>query len=137
MINQIGVEAPDTDPAWTGLFELPDGAPLHHWAWIADGGAPQTITRVHRNVLEYHPRLHAATKQELEVETEDGKTHRFSGEAYAMASVPGWPNLAAAIAVYRWEDERGRISDQTYQDISFDRYFREMTRRSRVSGLTG
>jgi hypothetical protein len=132
MLNQIGIDAPDTDPAWKELYDVPADAPTHHWAWIAErGGEARGITRVHRNVLEYHPRLHAATKQVMEVEDEAGRTYRFTGEAYAMAAVPGWPNLAAAIGVYRWEDERGRISDQTYQEIAFDRYFREMTRRGR------
>ena len=133
MLNQIGIEDPDTDPLWKGLYDVPDSAPTHHWAWVQDGGGePKAITRVHRNALEYHPKLHAPTKQELEVEDEDGRVYRFTGEAYALAAVPAWPNLAAAIGVYRWEDERGRSSDQTYQDIAFDRYFREMTRRARA-----
>jgi hypothetical protein len=132
MLNQIGIENPDTDPLWKGIYDYPEGAPTHHWAWVQDGGEPTAITRVHRNALEYHPTLHAPTRQELEVEDENGRVYRFTGEAYALAAVPGWPNLAAAIGVYRWEDEQGRISDQTYQDISFDRYFREMTHRRRA-----
>jgi hypothetical protein len=133
MLNQIGFEPVDTDPAWKGLYEIPADAPTHHWGWLIDDGEPQLITRVRRNVLEYHPRLHAATRQELELDAEDGRSYRFTGEAYTIAAVPAWPNLAAAIGVYRWEDEQGRSSDQTYQEVAFDRYHREMTRRARLA----
>jgi hypothetical protein len=132
MLNQMGWEAPDTDPSWSGLYDMPVAGPTHNWGWIAGAdGVPKRITRVRRNVLEFHPRLHAATRCEMEVEDEDGLVRRFSGEAYAIAVMPAWPNVAGSIGVYRWEDEQGRTSDQTYQEVSFERYFREMTRRAR------
>jgi hypothetical protein len=132
MFNQVGFEPLDTDPAWKGLYEIPADRPSHHWGWVYSDGVARTLTRVRRNVLEYHPSLHAAMRQEIEADDEDGRTYRFIGETIAMAAVPAWPNAAAAIGVVRWEDEQGRTSDTTYQELSFDRYHRAMKRRSRL-----
>jgi hypothetical protein len=33
--NQVGFESPDSQPAWDGLLEIPQGAPTHHFAWIS------------------------------------------------------------------------------------------------------
>jgi hypothetical protein len=130
MLNQNGWEAPDGNPSWRGLYDVPADAPTHNWGWIFEaGGAPKRITRVRREVQEFHPRLHAATRCTMEVEDEDATVRGFTGRAYAMSVMPAWPNVAGSIGVYRWEDEQGRTSDQTYQEVSFDRYFREMTRR--------
>ena len=41
-----------------------------------------------RNVLERHPALHAATRQEIEAEDEQGRKYRFAGHAIAMAAIP-------------------------------------------------
>ena len=50
------------------------------------------------------------------------------GEAIACASLPAWPNASFRDSVYRWEDEEGRISHGTYQEIWFDRYHQAMKR---------
>jgi hypothetical protein len=131
IFNQISIEAPDTDPAWTGLFEVPEGAPTHHYAWVYKDGDVREITKVHRNVLEYHPHLYMAIKQEIEAEDETGETYRFTGEAIAATSVPAWPNCAFNDTVYRWEDDQGRVSHATYQELWGDTYQRAMTQRSR------
>jgi len=130
--NQIGFEAPDTDPAWAGLFDMPADQPTHHWGWAYVDGEARHLRRVRRDVLEYHPQLHAALRQDIEAEDETGQVHRFSGEAIAMAPVPAWPNVGDAIAVYRWSDEQGRESVGTYQEVWFDSYQRVMTRRDRA-----
>jgi hypothetical protein len=132
MFNQIGFEPADTDPAWGGLYDVPAEQPTHHWGWIHSRQGTSALTRVRRNVLEYHPALYAAVRQEIEADDEDGGTHYFTGDAIAMASVPAWPNAAAAIGVFRWEDEQGRSSASTYQEVSFDRYHRAMKRRGRL-----
>jgi hypothetical protein len=131
IFNQISFEAPDTDPAWSGLYEIPDSAPTHHYAWVysaADGEARE-IVNVRRNVLEYHPRNHMAIKQEIEARDERGRTYRFRGEAIASASLPAWPNTSFHDSVYRWEDEQGRVTHSTYQEIWFDAYQRAMKGR--------
>ena len=129
--NQAGFEAPDTDPEWAGLYELPEGAPSHFFAWIWVDGESRAVTRVHRNVLERHPRMHVAVRQEIEAEDDTGAVHRFSGRAIAAAAVPAWPNFAFYDTVYRWEDERGRVSHGTCQEGWMDLFQREMTRRAR------
>jgi hypothetical protein len=131
IFNQISFEAPDTDPAWLGIYEMPPDRPTHHFAWLYQDGEIHSINRVRRNVLERHPRLYAATKQEIEAEDEHGRTHRFHGSAIAMAVVPAWPNVTFRDSVYRWEDEDGRVTHSTYQEIWFDTYQRAMKKRHR------
>src|SRR5439155_18664900 len=89
-LSVASIEAKDTDPRWLGLFDVPDDAPTHHAGWISRGGETLAIARVRRNVLEHHPRLHAAVRQELEIEDETGFVHRFSGEAISMAPMYSW-----------------------------------------------
>lgn len=130
IFNQISFEAPDTDPAWLGIYELPPDRPTHHFAWLYADGELRPITRIRRNVLERHPRLHAAIRQEIEAHEESGRVHRFSGSAISMAAMPAWPNVIFRDSVFRWEDERGRIAHSTYQEIWFDAYQRAMKQRT-------
>ena len=131
IFNQISMEAPDTDPAYAGLFEIPEGAPTHHYAWVHNQGETREITRVRRAVLARHPVTHVAMRQELEAEDETGATYRFTGEAIASTVMPAWPNTAFSDTVYRWEDEQGRVSHGTYQEIWADEYQRHMSTRTR------
>ena len=133
VFNQVGFEAPDTDPAWTGLYAVPPDRPTHHFGWVYTDGEVREVTRVRRNVLERHPELFAATRQEVEAEDERGTVYRFSGQAIAMAAIPAWPNVTFRDSVYRWEDERGRVAHATYQEIWFDAFEREMNRRLHAS----
>jgi hypothetical protein len=129
IFNQVSFEAPDTDPAWLGLYDVPEGAPTHHFAWVVADGETRSIERVRRNVLERHPQLHAAVRQEVEAWDETGRAYRFHGEAIAMAAIPAWPNAAFRDSVFRWEDEDGRVAHSTYQEIWFDTYQRAMRDR--------
>lgn len=131
IFNQISYEAPDTDPAWVGVYDVPADRPTHHFAWLYADDVTRAITRVRRNVTERHPRLYAATRQEIEAEDEGGEVHRFSGRAIAMAAIPAWPNVTFRDSVYRWEDDDGRVTHSTYQEIWFDAYQRTMKQRHR------
>ncbi len=135
IFNQISFEAADTAPAWTGVYQLPPDRPSHHFAWVHRGGDTREIVRVRRNVIDYHPEIFAAQRQEIEAEDEDGRVYRFEGEAIAMATVPAWPNAAFHDSVYRWEDEQGRVAHCTYQEIWFDRYQRAMKARAQGGAL--
>lgn len=129
IFNQISFEPLDTDPAWAGLYDVGD-RPSHHFAWVQRGAESREIVSVRRNVLEYHPRIHMATRQEITAVDDQGETYRFRGEAMAAASLPAWPNASFHDSVYRWEDEQGRITHATYQEVWFDDYQRAMVRRS-------
>lgn len=129
IFNQISFESLDTGPRWAGLYEVGDRA-SHHFAWIQRGDETRSITSVVRNVLEYHPRLHMAMRQEITARDDQGETYRFKGEAIASASIPSWPNASFRDSVYRWEDEQGRVAHSTYQEIWFDTYQRAMADRS-------
>ena len=37
-----------------------------------------------------------------------------------------WPNVGFCDSVHRWEDEQGRVTHCTYQEIWWDRYQRKM-----------
>jgi hypothetical protein len=137
VFNQVGFEAPDTDPAWTGVYELPPDRPTHHFGWVYVDGELREIRRVRRNVLERHPQLFAATRQEVEAEDEAGAKYQFSGQAIAMTAVPAWPNVTFRDSVFRWEDERGRTAHATYQEIWFDAFQRAMHRRMASSVEVG
>ncbi len=133
IFNQISFEAADTDPDWLGVYPPPPAdRPTHHFAWLYKDGELRPITRIRRNVLERHPRLFAATRQEIEAWEESGQVHRFSGTAIAMAAMPAWPNVTFRDSVFRWEDESGRVAHSTYQEIWFDAYQRAMKGRARA-----
>jgi hypothetical protein len=129
IFNQISYEAPDTDPEWVGVYEVPDDRPTHHFAWLYENGETHSITRVRRNVLERHPQLYSALRQEIEAEDEHGRLHRFN----AVTAMPAWPNVTFRDSVFRWEDESGRVTHSTYQEIWFDAYQRAMKHRHRAS----
>jgi hypothetical protein len=131
IFNQVSFEARDTDPEWLGVYDVPADRPTHHFAWLYSDGETHAITRVRRNVLERHPQLYAAVRQEIEAEDEHGRTHRFTGTAIAMAVIPAWPNVTFRDSVYRWEDAHGRVTHSTYQEIWFDAYQRAMKKRHR------
>jgi hypothetical protein len=131
IFNQISFEARDTDPEWVGVYDVPADRPTHHFAWLYADGDTHAITRVRRNVIERHPQLYAAIRQEVEAEDEQGRVHRFSGQAIAMTAMPAWPNVTFRDSVYRWEDEAGRTTHSTYQEIWFDAYQRAMKQRHR------
>lgn len=133
IFNQISFEHPDSDPAWKGLFEFPEGAPTHHYAWVVEGGETKGITRVRREAQEYHPQLDVVIRQTVEAEAEDGTVYRFRGEAIAAANVPAWPNASFRDTVYRWEDEQGRVTHSTYQELWYDRYQHAMAERRRLA----
>jgi hypothetical protein len=133
IFNQISYEALDTDPEWVGVYDVPADRPTHHFAWLHADGETHSITRVRRNVLERHPHLYSALRQEIEAEDELGRVHRFSGQAIAVTAMPAWPNVTFRDSVFRWEDESGRVAHSTYQEIWFDAYQRAMKNRHRTA----
>jgi len=135
IFNQISFEAPDTDPAWEGVYVVPADKPTHHFAWVVRDGEAYEITRVRRDVLEYHPELHMATRQTVEAEDATGRIYRFAGAAIAVAALPAWPNTSFHDSVFRWEDEEGRVTHCTYQEIWFDEYQLAMKHRSRIAAV--
>jgi hypothetical protein len=136
VFNQISWEHPDTTPSWEGVFDLPADQPTHFFGWVHRNGETREIVRVHRNVLEFHPEIYVATRQEIEAEDDEGRIYRFKGEAIAAASLPAWPNASFHDSVYRWEDEQGRVAHCTYQELWADRYQLAMKARRVGSGLT-
>ena len=132
IFNQICYEAPDTDPAWLGIYDMPADRPTHHFAWLHQGDKTLDIVRVRRNVLERDPRTYAALRQEIEAEDETGAIHRFAGEAIASALAPAWPNVSFHDNVYRWTDEAGRVTYCTFQEIWFEKY--QWGLRARAAG---
>jgi hypothetical protein len=115
--NQVGFEAPDTDPAWAGAFDVPDGARSHHFAWVSRNGEVREVTHVRRAVTESHPLLFAPLKMEIEAEDDAGERYRFKGEAIAFSPIPAWPNVASFDSVFRWEDDHGRVAYGPAQSI--------------------
>jgi len=131
VFNQVGFEPASTSPAWLGLFDVPGARPSHYFAWVINRGEVRDIVRVKRNVLAYHPTLHAALRQEIEAEDHLGEIYRFRGEALAMANLPSWPNNIFIDSVYRWENDAGEIAYCTYQEAWYHTYQRAMTLRRR------
>jgi hypothetical protein len=124
-LNAFSMEPPDTDPAWTGLYDVPADGPFHQGApYVVRGDEIRAVTSVRRDVLEYHPLTLQAARQVLEVRDEAGEEYRFEGSAIASASLPMWHNIAFVDSVFRWEDASGRTTHASYQECWFDRYQR-------------
>jgi hypothetical protein len=135
IFNQISFEAPDSDPSWTGIYQVPADRPTHHFAWLQEGDETLDVVRIRRRVLETQPVTFATLRQEIEAQDARGRVHRFHGEAIATAPIPAWPNVSFHDSVFRWEDERGRVAHCTYQEIWFDRYQRALKARSQHAVL--
>lgn len=131
--GQLSYEPLDTSPAWRGLYEVDPTARSHIYAWLYANGSPREVISVRRNVLEYHPTLPAAIRQQLTIEDATGASHHFEGEAIAMSPVPAWPNIGLVDSVYRWTNASGDIAHGSYQEVWWGDYAREMKRR-RASG---
>jgi hypothetical protein len=125
-LNATSFEHQSSNPEWAKVYDVPDDAPAHHAAWVVRDGEAREIVEVRRNVLEYHPAMYAALRQELEVTDEAGERLRFTGEAVSMTAMHSWPNIAFHDSVYRWTDEAGRVTHCTYQEIWWDDYQRHM-----------
>jgi hypothetical protein len=135
--NQIGIEPLDTDPAWKGLFEVPNDRPSFNWGWVLVDGEPRELESVRRNVFEYHPRSYAAMRQEIDATDDQGESYHFEGETIAAVTVPGWHNMQNWIHVTRWTDEQGRESHSSFQEIWFATYQRAMHRRALEAASLG
>lgn len=116
--NVTGVEA----------GHAPPGTPTAYYKWLYRRGELVEITAVRRSVLEYHPVLHSAVRQELELTDATGRVLRFEGRAVAAAPIYAWPNAAFRDSVFRWEDEQGRVTHCTYQELFWDGWARKMRR---------
>ncbi len=129
--NSISIEDPDTDPDWLGVYDPPpEGAPNHHFAWVDRGGGDvRDIAHVRRNVIETDPFLHIPLKMELEATDETGESYRFNGEAIATCPLAMWPNVFGYDAVYRWEDEQGRVDHNTMQGMHVEAYAQKMKQK--------
>ncbi|HKY91203.1 MAG TPA: hypothetical protein VJM11_09185, partial [Nevskiaceae bacterium] len=84
------------------------------------------IVHVRRAVTKRHPQLFAATEQTIEATDEAGERYRFRGEAIAMAHLPSWPNNIFIDSVYRWTDDRGRVTHCAYQETWYHRMHRHL-----------
>ncbi|WP_071023577.1 hypothetical protein [Mycobacterium talmoniae] len=82
------------------------------------------ITEVRRRVIERHPVLGTASRQQLEIVDSSGARSRFEGRALAVSPMHSWPNIGFADSVFRWEDEHGRVTHCTYQEVWWDNYQR-------------
>jgi hypothetical protein len=124
--SQVGMESPGTDPLWREAFEIPEGAPTHHYAWVCRGGELREITRVRRDVTRTHPVLSAPLAMEIEAEDEAGDGYSFIGEAIAFSPIPTWPNAASFDSVFRWEDAQGRVGHGPVQTLWSERAARAL-----------
>lgn len=123
--NQAGFEDPGENPAWLSIFPWPKNKPTTTFAWLVRGkGDVRNVTRVKRKVLAYHPVLGSAIRQEMEVEDDKGEIYKLKGQAIAVAQLPAWPNAMFVDSVYRWTDEKGRETHNTYQEAWYHKYWR-------------
>src|SRR5437764_9838954 len=131
--NVTSIESPDSDPAWLSLYDVPAGAPTAYYKWLVRDGELVDIASVRRIVLERHPVLHSAIRQELDLVDATGRTHHFEGRALAAAPIYSWPNVGFCDSLHRWEDEQGRVTHCTYQEIWWDRFQRRMKQAQAVA----
>ena len=120
IFNQVSFEALDTNPPWRDLYQIPETAPTHHFAWLSINGEMIKITRIRREVSKHHPLLQVAMEQTVEAEDENGKIYRFRGKAISMANMPAWPNASLRVGVYKWTNEQGQVAYDTYQEMWLD-----------------
>ena len=103
--NQAGFEAPETNPDWTDVYDIPDGTKTHHFAWVLRGGELRDIQSVRLEVTDRDPATFAPRAMTIEADDEAGERYRFTGEAIALAPIVMWPNITSFDSVFRWEHE--------------------------------
>ena len=135
--NQIGWEAVDTNPPFLEVYPVDPSRPSHVYGWVHADGRTNGLTRVCREVHERHPISHLATRQTIEACDDEGRVFRFHGRAIALAAVPAWPNLSFHDSVFRWEDETGRVTHATCQEVWFDKYQHHMNAASGRTAALG
>jgi hypothetical protein len=131
--NTTSMEPEDSDPAWKGLYQLPQGKEPFFNSWVVRKGEPRRLVSVRRTVHRRHPVLRSAVEQEIEAVDDAGERYHFHGEALAQTPMHSWPNIAFRDSVFRWTDltdDARRIAHCTYQEIFYDAYVRG-TRRDR------
>lgn len=128
---QTGLEAPETNPPYLALFPQEAGTKAHVFGWVHADNRTNEVVRVHGQVHDRHPITHLALRQSLEAEGDDGRIFGFNGEALALSPVPAWPGVSFHHSVYRWEDERGRVSYASCQEAWFAAYQRHLARNAR------
>lgn len=128
--NQIGIEAPDTEPDWLGVYELPAGTPNHHFAWVVRDGKIQRIEYVRRTVTKTHPLLFAPLAMHIEATDAAGRNYAFDGTAIALSPMMMWPNIAAFDSVFRWTDHAsGRVGFGPVQTMHTEAYAQALKAR--------
>ena len=130
--NQVGIEDPDSDPNWEGLYEVPDGAPLFHYAWVSRHGELRKIVEVRRSVSEEHPIFFTPMAQSIEATDEAGDRYRFEGQAVSYGAQPAWWNAGTNEAVFRWFDSEGRETHGVSQSLWYDHFHRAMRARRKA-----
>jgi hypothetical protein len=120
--NQVGIEAPDTNPDWVGVYEVPAGTPNHHFAWVVRDGQIRRIDQVRREVTKTHPLLFAPLAMQIEATDEAGESYAFSGEAIALSPIMMWPNIAGFDSVFRWREPSGRVGHGPAQTMHSEAY---------------
>jgi hypothetical protein len=88
--NQIGWEAPDTDPPLLEAYPVDPARPTHVYGWVHAEGRTNGLARVHREVHERHPITHLATHQTIEAQDDEGRTFRFTGQAMWYTASRRW-----------------------------------------------
>ncbi|KEF51085.1 uncharacterized protein A1O9_12867 [Exophiala aquamarina CBS 119918] len=121
--NYSGWEDPDKHPIWKGVYPVEEKSPFL-FAWLLVDGKLRHAKRVSREVTRYHPTLFSAMEQNIEVEDDQGAIWRFKGEAIAMAQLPSWPNFQIFDSVYKWTDEKGRVTHCAFQEAWWARFHR-------------
>jgi hypothetical protein len=132
-LNQVSYEPLHSNPMYKGLYDVDPECPIHMVGWAVVSGELMPITRVDRNVLDYHPQLLMAMKQTVEIEVETGQVFHFTGESICETAVDSWPNCTLRSGVHRWEDEQGRVTYDTYQEQYFDAHYQQHARRRRLA----
>lgn len=128
--NQIGWEAPETDPPYLAAYPVDPDGPTHAWGWVHADGRTNGLARVRREVQQRDPVTHLATHMTIDATDDDGRNFSFTGAAVALAPVPMWPNLSFHDGLFRWEDGHGRVAYASCQEVWFDRYQQLMNERA-------
>ncbi|EHB54841.1 hypothetical protein MycrhDRAFT_2035 [Mycolicibacterium rhodesiae JS60] len=126
--NQMGFEAPDTNPPYRDVYPVDDGRPSHVYGWVHTEGQTASITKVKREVHQRNPYTHVASHQSIQATDALGRSFEFRGVAVAATTLPAWPNLAFHDSLYRWETTDGRITHSTCQEAWYDKYQHHMNR---------
>ncbi|MBS0377165.1 MAG: hypothetical protein JSS29_01665 [Proteobacteria bacterium] len=124
----VAFDDPALGPDWQGRFANPKAGENLMWGYLHEGTQTTSIRAVRKRTLRDADGV-SPTGFEIEIEDERGRRLPLRGTVTARVPWATWQNIVVYYSLTRWELE-GRVAWGDCQDIHYNRFVHEFTRRA-------